>query len=385
MTIEDAIERSLPAHYDFQMAEVVARAKQLKARHVGLQLPDGLLLYATTIADLLRFYADGPEVTIMGDVAYGACCIDDLTARSLGVDFLVHYGHSCLVPIDQTTVKTMYVLVRIKWDIDHLVRSIAAAHAVFDPEICKFSLQGTVQFSDSLPKLQASLEALGFDCEIPHCKPLGPGETLGCTSPLLCTDRTILFVADGRFHLEAAMMANPTLKAFRYDPYVKKLLIESFDHDQMNQIRSQAICAARGAKRVGLILGTLGRQGSVGLLESLRALIESKGVETFTLLMSEVDDSKLVPFGDEVHAWVQVACPRLSLDWGEFYSKPLLSSYEAFACWGEGYEQQNAPMDYYSNEGGPWANYTTEGGYGGTQREKFWHMGSGKKLLKYEI
>lgn len=32
----------------------------------------------------------------MGDVTYGACCIDDFTARGLDCDFMVHYGHSCL-------------------------------------------------------------------------------------------------------------------------------------------------------------------------------------------------------------------------------------------------------------------------------------------------
>ena len=32
----------------------------------------------------------------MGDVTYGACCIDDYTALALGCDMLVHYGHSCL-------------------------------------------------------------------------------------------------------------------------------------------------------------------------------------------------------------------------------------------------------------------------------------------------
>lgn len=36
------------------------------------------------------------EVVVMGDVTYGACCVDDYTARALGADFLVHYGHSCL-------------------------------------------------------------------------------------------------------------------------------------------------------------------------------------------------------------------------------------------------------------------------------------------------
>lgn len=32
----------------------------------------------------------------MGDVTYGACCVDDWSARALGCDFMVHYGHSCL-------------------------------------------------------------------------------------------------------------------------------------------------------------------------------------------------------------------------------------------------------------------------------------------------
>lgn len=36
------------------------------------------------------------EAVVMGDVTYGACCVDDYTARALGADFLVHYGHSCL-------------------------------------------------------------------------------------------------------------------------------------------------------------------------------------------------------------------------------------------------------------------------------------------------
>ena len=38
---------------------------------------------------------------VLGDVTYGACCVDDFTARSLGAEFMIHYGHSCLVPIDR--------------------------------------------------------------------------------------------------------------------------------------------------------------------------------------------------------------------------------------------------------------------------------------------
>jgi 2-(3-amino-3-carboxypropyl)histidine synthase len=37
---------------------------------------------------------------------------------------LVHYGHSCLVPIDTTTIRTLYVFVEISIDSEHLARTI---------------------------------------------------------------------------------------------------------------------------------------------------------------------------------------------------------------------------------------------------------------------
>ena len=51
---------------------------------------------------------------------------------------------------------------------------------------------------------------------IPQDRPLSAGETLGCTAPKVGQDSdAILFVADGRFHLEALMIANPQLPAYR--------------------------------------------------------------------------------------------------------------------------------------------------------------------------
>jgi predicted acyl esterase len=60
----------------------------------------------------------------MGDVTYGACCIDDYSAAALGAELLVHYGHSCLVPVDITSIPCLYVFVDIAIDVDHLVDTI---------------------------------------------------------------------------------------------------------------------------------------------------------------------------------------------------------------------------------------------------------------------
>ena len=61
---------------------------------------------------------------VLGDVTFGACCVDDMSARQLGADLLVHYGHSCLVPVDVTSVPCLYVFVDIAVDLPHLVDSI---------------------------------------------------------------------------------------------------------------------------------------------------------------------------------------------------------------------------------------------------------------------
>lgn len=53
---------------------------------------------------------------------------------------------------------------------------------------------------------------------------------------------------------------------FRYDPYEKKLTREYYEHDLMKTTRQNAIEKAKKAKTFGLILGTLGRQGSTKVL-----------------------------------------------------------------------------------------------------------------------
>lgn len=92
----------LPKNYNFEIPKTIWRIQEMKAKVVALQMPEGLLMFSTTIADIIKEFTDADSI-IMGDVTYGACCIDDLTAQALGVELLVHYGHSCLVPLDLTS------------------------------------------------------------------------------------------------------------------------------------------------------------------------------------------------------------------------------------------------------------------------------------------
>uniref|UniRef100_A0A8C4I7A0 2-(3-amino-3-carboxypropyl)histidine synthase subunit 1 n=1 Tax=Dicentrarchus labrax TaxID=13489 RepID=A0A8C4I7A0_DICLA len=320
--LQEAI-KALPANYNFEIHKTVWRVRQANSKRVALQLPEGLQMFACVIADIIERFTEADTI-VMGDVTYGACCVDDFTARALGADFMVHYGHSCLIPIDSTAgIKMLYVFVDIQMDNAHFLDTVKFNF----PPGQSLALVSTIQFVAALQAVSAALKP-EYDVLVPQCRPLSPGEILGCTSPRL--DRhvnAIIYLGDGRFHLESIMIANPDIPAYRYDPYSKVFTREYYDHEAMRALRLQAIDKARLAQRWGLILGTLGRQGSPKVLEHLESKLQSLGKSFTRVLLSEIFPSKLDLMSD-VDAWIQIACPRLSIDWGTAFSKPLLSPYE---------------------------------------------------------
>ncbi|KAM4628206.1 2-(3-amino-3-carboxypropyl)histidine synthase subunit 1 [Polymixia lowei] len=350
LELQDAIQ-ALPANYNFEIHKTVWRVRQANAKRVALQLPEGLQMFACVIADIIERFTEADTI-VMGDVTYGACCVDDFTARALGADFMVHYGHSCLVPIDSTAgIKMLYVFVDIQMDNAHFLDTVKFNF----PPGHSLALVSTIQFVAALQAVSGALKP-EYEVLVPQCRPLSPGEILGCTSPRLERHvNAIIYLGDGRFHLESIMIANPDIPAYRYDPYSKVFSREYYDHEAMRAIRLQAIDKARSAQRWGLILGTLGRQGSPKVLEHLESKLELSGKSFTRVLLSEIFPSKLALMPD-VDAWVQIACPRLSIDWGTAFSKPLLSPYEAAVALQQVGWQEVYPMDFYSNQSlGPWA------------------------------
>eukprot|EP00118_Oscarella_pearsei_P005499 m.25334 g.25334 ORF g.25334 m.25334 type:complete len:379 (+) comp28779_c0_seq2:217-1353(+) len=343
-----AIEQ-LPENYNFEIHKTVWKLRQSESKRVMLQFPEGLLMFSTTIADIVERFTE-TEAIIMGDVTYGACCIDDYTAKALRADFLIHYGHSCLVPIDVTSVKVLYVFVDIKIDVRHFIDTVKhnfekGAH---------LALVSTIQFVSTLQVAYQELQS-EYTVTVPQVKPLSPGEILGCTSPRLADDiNSLIYLGDGRFHLESIMISNPDCKAFKYDPYSKSFTREHYDIEAMHTTRLEAIETASKAKTVGLILGTLGHQGSTKVLSELSDILLKAGVSTVQVLLSEVFPGKLRLFSG-IDAWVQVACPRLSIDWGKAFDQPLLSPYESAVAFKSTQWDERYPMDFYSlSSQGPW-------------------------------
>ncbi|CAK9303598.1 unnamed protein product [Gordionus sp. m RMFG-2023] len=447
--------QKLPNNYNFEIHKTIWRIQSLKAKKIALQLPEGLAIFACTISDVIedyflrnkifdeigeRFYV---EILIMGDVTYGACCIDDYSAKSLGVNLLIHYGHSCLVPSQNLesfdccnkAFNVLYVFVDITFDTKHLIDTIMLN---FPPQINVY-IGATVQFIASLPFIIDVLQRdyfLKYSTHEPHGKidfiprtsPLSKGEVLGCTAPTfpsrfsdIDSCLVIIFVADGRFHLEALMIANPHLADhfYLYNPYDKKLTSEHYDHVGTLKDRNAAVSisvahclksfkkptelseqnfeidtdfkittknSTKCITTIGFILGTLGRQGSPVVIDHLISRVHKLNshfdIQYLTALISEISPEKLKCFSKDNDGidyktsspdfWVQVGCPRLSIDWGQatFGSNPLLNPFEfnmvCKICEDIIYNRSNNlpnvngliedyPMDYYAyDSSGPW-------------------------------
>ncbi|KJH53102.1 diphthamide biosynthesis protein 2 domain protein [Dictyocaulus viviparus] len=344
----------LPSNYSFEIPKTIWKILSTNSKRVALQFPEGLIMYSGLISDILEKHT-GCTTIIMGDVTYGACCVDDYTAKSLGCDLLVHYGHSCLVPIQNTEgIAMLYIFVSISINITHFVDCIRSNFSA----PCKIGLVSTIQFVNSLQAVRNALQDSGLEILLPQCKPLSPGEILGCTSPRLDNSCDIvIYLGDGRFHLESLMIHNPNVIAYQYDPYSRRFTRERYDFDILMKNRKEAIDIARKSTTFGIIQGTLGRQGNIKIVEELERKLKDKKKIFIRVLLSEIFPKKLENF-DEIDCWVQVACPRLSIDWGVEFQKPLLSPFElAVALDQVMLPSSYYPMDYYSNDSlGPWTN-----------------------------
>ena len=127
----------------------------------------------------------------------------------------------------------------------------------------------------------------------------------------------------------------------------------------------------------GVILGTLGRQGSLKQMQAITHQLSSSktAIPYIPILLSELSPAKLALFNPHISTFVQTSCPRLSIDWGYAFDKPLLSPYETAVAvgWAKGWvaeekdghertEGGRYPMDFYA-AGSPWAVARTKSTY----------------------
>lgn len=62
--LQSAIDM-LPKNYNFEIHKTIWRIRELKAKMVALQMPEGLLLFSTSISDIIREFTGADTVSLL--------------------------------------------------------------------------------------------------------------------------------------------------------------------------------------------------------------------------------------------------------------------------------------------------------------------------------
>jgi len=349
--------RKIPFNYNFEVIKTVKKINELRSRKIFIQLPEGLQKYYKTLSDTFGFHGFfSKRIVGSNQTTYGACCIDDLFFKTIGTEICFHYGHSCLIPISHCIISISYIFLEIYFDSSFFIESMK--NKIFKKEIA-WNLLATIQFITCLKKVQKDLSESLKKIIVPQSKPLSPGEILGCTSPHFKYPKNIVYFGDGRFHIESAMISSFNSRFFNYNPFSHSLFMSDFTYKEYKKERGFILFKSLfHTKNLGLLIGNLGRQGSVKIYRKIKEILANRKILVFPLSLKEIYPDNLNIFGVVIlKTWAQIACPRLSCDWGKYFNYPLVSPYEL--CFLMGFTsitQYDYLMNYFSEKGSFWTS-----------------------------
>ena len=94
--------------FDFEEERIKQEITKLGVKRVLIQMPEGLKPEAPRLAKIIE--KSGALPIISADPCYGACDLAVNEAEDLGVDIIVHFGHSKI--LKHEAIPTIYVEAR---------------------------------------------------------------------------------------------------------------------------------------------------------------------------------------------------------------------------------------------------------------------------------
>lgn len=306
--------------YQLNIQEILAKIKQINAHTVGLQFPEGLKIYATSVAQQIEEKA-GVDVIISGDPCYGACDVADSSMNKV-VDLLVHFGHTPL-PLEYD-VPVLFL--EAEFQLDVIPVAIKALNLLKNYK--RIGLVTTAQHLHFLDELVDLLEKNGKEVVMKKGSGTGKAQVLGCNFSSIenLSVDAFLFLGSGNFHPLGIKFTThkPVIIADPYHDEVRN--IDEFA-DRMMRIRFAKIVKAKEAERFGVIVSSKKGQNRMELARNLKDMIEAGGKQAFIVFMNQITPELLMPYR-ELDAYVVTACPRIAIDDANIYDKPLITPEE---------------------------------------------------------
>ena len=316
--------------FDFEEERIKQEITRLGAKRVLLQMPEGLKPEAPKLAKIVE--KTGPLAIISADPCYGACDIAVNEAEGLGVDLIVHFGHARMVKHEP--IPTIYVEARATVTVDSAVgQSLALLK-----DYTTVGLATSVQHLQMLNQAREILTRAGKTVIVGDSGQLGyAGQVTGCNysnaKSIAGEVEAFLFVGGGMFHALGIALgtSKPTIVA---DPYDNRAYPINAQAQKILKQRFASIQEAKNAKKFGIFIGLKPGQKHLDNALRIKELAERHGKAAYLLAAREINPETLLEF-HSIDAYVNTACPRVSLEATGKFQKPVLTVNEFMVVCGE--------------------------------------------------
>jgi len=302
-----------------ELSDATKQLKKLRAKKVFLQVPEGLKTKTEGI--IAELEEKGFEVVTSMDPCFGACDLKQDEAKRMECDAILHLGHTEFVK--KTSVPAVYA--PLKYELGERFERILKVITEYlqDEKIEEVCIVTTAQFLDYLPLLKKELEKSKVKVRIEKGKRVEEGQILGCNYSAAETNApTIIYFGDGLFHPlgihfatgKKVLIANPI------DLQIRPLEEEK---DDFFRKRIMLIERAKEAKSYAILVSTKEGQNRASEAEKIKKELEKKGKIARIYTMDFISQEALL--GIEAEAYINTACPRISIDDYLNYKKPIIN------------------------------------------------------------
>ncbi|XP_077006070.1 2-(3-amino-3-carboxypropyl)histidine synthase subunit 2 [Tamandua tetradactyla] len=335
----------------YELERVVEFVRALECQRVALQFPDQLLGDAGAVATRLEKIT-GSKMFILGDTAYGSCCVDLLGAEQAGAQALVHFGPACLSP-PARPLPVAFIFGQRSVALELCAKAFEAQNpdptapvVLLSEPACAHALEALAtilrpRYLDLLvsrPALPSPVGSLNPEPEplerFGRHFPLAPGRRLEEYGAFYIGDSETTSESDLNPDLSRLLLGWPPGQPFSSCcPDTGHTQDEGVRAGRLRARRHYLVERARDARVVGLLAGTLGVAQHRDALAHLRKLTQAAGKRSYVLALGRPTPAKLANF-PEVDVFVLLACPlgALAPQPSSTFFRPVLAPCELEAA-----------------------------------------------------
>jgi 2-(3-amino-3-carboxypropyl)histidine synthase len=292
-----------------------------KPRSVALNGPEALIPKIQNSASSIteKF---GIPAYVIGDTCWGSCDLNTHAADMLGAEILFNIGHT----ISMETFDEKVVMIDAFDDIifDRIARKCALE--LKSKNYNSIALVTDSQHLNQITRVREIFEEFGYQVIIGKGKgQLNDAQVFGCEFyPAYNVQNQVdayIFLGQSSFH-SASIAISTEKPTYMLDPYFEEYSEVTEIAKQLQKKAILSIYKALDAEIIGIIIGLKeGQFAHIKALE-LKKSFEQLGKKVQLIALTDITEDHIQIFKG-IDAFVQVACPRISID--NHFKKPVLS------------------------------------------------------------